>query len=165
MNQESKSRLRQLHALYLGSRVHRIPRTPEMAADQGQTVRERRRALVVPGGNRHRALPVAAQLQGQHGDERTPGQQDGGGRAIAWSDHWRWVARPSWARLSSNVTASDPRMTTHARLCAGVACRSVQKTASMRSWPSGSATNPERRSPGDNPGGYHRAVREKPHSF
>jgi len=89
----------------------------------------------------------------------------GVGRAIAWSDHWRWVARPSWARLSSNVTASDPRMTTHARLCAGVACRSVQKTASMRSWPSGSATNPERRSPGDNPGGYHRAVREKPHSF
>ena len=79
MNQESKSRLRQLHALYLGSRVHRIPRTPEMAADQGQTVRERRRALVVPGGNRHRALPVAAKLQGQHGDERKPGQQDGGG--------------------------------------------------------------------------------------
>src|SRR6516162_7548631 len=53
-------------------------------------------------------------------------------RAIAWSDHWRWVSRPRWARLSSNVTSSDQRMTTHSRICSGVAWGSVQKNASMR---------------------------------
>src|SRR5262249_16025994 len=86
-------------------------------------------------------------------------------RAIAWSDHWRWVSSPRWARLSSDVTSSDQRMTTHSRICSGVACRSVQKNASMRRWPSGSVTSTYRIATEGNPGVYHRAVREKTHSF
>jgi hypothetical protein len=55
MNQAIESRLRKWHALYLESRVYRIPRTLEVLAHQGQTVRERRLVLVVLGG--HRAGP------------------------------------------------------------------------------------------------------------
>src|SRR5262249_53685666 len=117
------------------------------------------------GAHRYRALPVATQLPGQHGDERKQGQQDGGVRALAWSDHWRWVSSPRWARLSANVTSSDQRMTTHSRSCAGVAWSSVQKNASRRRWPSGAATSTSRLATGGNPGVYPRAGREKPQSF
>src|SRR4029434_10950128 len=86
-------------------------------------------------------------------------------RAIAWSDHWRWVSSPRWARLSSNVTSRDQRMTTHSRICSGVACRSVQENASTRNWPSGADTSTYQRATGGSPGVYHRTVREKTRSF
>ena len=54
-------------------------------------------------------------------------------------------------------------MTTHGRISTGVARRSVQKTASMRSFPSGSATSTEQMSTGGKPGVYPKAVCEKTH--
>src|SRR6266511_2851998 len=85
-------------------------------------------------------------------------------RAIAWSDHWRWVSSPRWARLSSKVTSTDQRLTPHSRIGLEVAWRSVQQKASMRSSPSGSQTSTKRISTGGKPGVYHRAVCEKTHS-
>jgi hypothetical protein len=61
-------------------------------------------------------------------------------RTMARSDHWRGVPSPTWARASSKVTSTDQRMTAHAKICTGVACRSVQKNASIRSFPWGSQT-------------------------
>ena len=72
-------------------------------------------------------------------------------RAMAWSDHCRWVSTPRCARASSHVTSTDQRLTTHARMCAGVACRSVQQKAASRSVPSGSPTSTERMSTGRKP--------------
>ena len=34
-------------------------------------------------------------------------------RAIARSDHWRWVSRPRWARASWKVTSNCQRNTNH----------------------------------------------------
>src|SRR6266511_4730706 len=47
MDQEIENLLRKLHGLCLGSRVHEIPRPPEMPTYQRQTIRERRLSLVV----------------------------------------------------------------------------------------------------------------------
>jgi hypothetical protein len=79
MDQEFENLLRKLHGLCLGSRVHQIPRTPEMLAYQGQTIRERRLSLVIPGGHWERNLAIVAQPQGQQGDEREQSEQDRGG--------------------------------------------------------------------------------------
>ena len=84
--------------------------------------------------------------------------------AIAWSDHWRWVSSPRWARTSSKVISTAQRTTTHSRLGTGVTWRSVQKKASSRSFPAGLPTSTERMATGGKPGVYHSAVREKPHS-
>src|SRR5215475_11874029 len=79
MDQEIESFLRKLPALCLWSRVHQIPRTPEMVADQTQAIRECGFSFVIPGGYRHWDLTIMAQLQGQQGDEREQAQQDWGG--------------------------------------------------------------------------------------
>jgi hypothetical protein len=65
--------------LCLRSRVHHIPRAPEMSPDQGPTIRAWGLRLVIPGRHRNRDLPVVAQPQGQHGDERAHSQEEGGG--------------------------------------------------------------------------------------
>src|SRR5262249_14114427 len=70
----------------------------------------------------------------------------------------------TWARASSQVTSTDQRMTTHAKICPGVACRSVPKNASIRSFLSGSHTMTKRIATGGNLGVYHKAVREKTQS-
>jgi hypothetical protein len=50
LNQEIESCLRKWQALYLESRVYRIPRTPEMLAHHDPTVRERRSHAVTGTG-------------------------------------------------------------------------------------------------------------------
>src|ERR671922_2502724 len=79
MDQELESFLREWSGLCPGSRGHHIPCTPEMAAHQGQTIRARRLGLVIPRRDWSRELAIWAPSPGQHGDEREPGQQDGGG--------------------------------------------------------------------------------------
>jgi hypothetical protein len=49
MDQQLQSLSRQLHPFCLGRRVHQITRTPEMTADQGQTVRKGRLGFAIPG--------------------------------------------------------------------------------------------------------------------
>src|SRR5262245_8572462 len=79
MDEEIQSLLRKLHNLCFGSRGHQISCPPEMPTHQGQTVRERRFLLVVPGGHWHRNATILIQLQGQHRHEREQRQQDGSG--------------------------------------------------------------------------------------
>src|SRR5918911_1998889 len=50
-------------------------------------------------------------------------------RAMARSDHWRWVSRPRWRRASSKVTSSCQRWTNQARIWSGVARTSVHSSA------------------------------------
>src|SRR4029453_9425127 len=95
-----------LHALYLESRVHRIPRTPEMLADQGQTVRERRLVLVVPGGHRHRICPSPLNCRASTVTSENSPNRTGVVRAMARADHWRGVSSPRWVRASSHVTST-----------------------------------------------------------
>lgn len=78
-------------------------------------------------------------------------------RAIAWSDPWRGLSSPRWARASAKVTSTDQRLTTHARMCAGVAARSGQRNAARRSWPAGSQTSTSRMATGGDPGVHPRA--------
>jgi hypothetical protein len=52
-------------------------------------------------------------------------------------------------------------MMTYGRICSGVTCRSVQKNASTRQLPSGSATSTLRMRTVGNRGVYHRTVPEK----
>src|ERR1700752_30106 len=87
MDQEIESLLRKWHTLCLWSRVHQIPRTPEMLAYQTQAIRECGLSFVIPGGHRHRDLTIMAQLQGQKGDEREQAQQD-------WSGPRNGMVRP-----------------------------------------------------------------------
>jgi hypothetical protein len=79
MDQEIESLLRKLYGPCPGSRVHQIPRTPEMPAYQGHTIRERRLSLVIPCCDGYRDLTSLAPSQGQQGDEREQGQQGKGG--------------------------------------------------------------------------------------
>ena len=41
-------------------------------------------------------------------------------RAMARSDHWRWVSTPRWVRTSWKVTSSCQRSTNHSRTWVGV---------------------------------------------
>ena len=79
---------------------------------------------------------------------------------MAWSDHWRWVSSPRWARASSKVTSTAHRLTTQGRLSTGVAARAVQKKAAMRSFLAGSHPMTTRLATGGTRGVYHKAVRE-----
>jgi hypothetical protein len=83
MEQEIKSLSRELYAIGLASRVHHIPRTPEMPMPQHQTVCERGLYFVIPRRHRHWNWIALAQAQGQQGDEREQPQQDGG-----WYVRW-----------------------------------------------------------------------------
>lgn len=92
-----------------------------------------------PAGQKRSANPVP--------QENRP-HKTGVVRALAWSAHGRWVSTPRGARASSQVTATDQRITPHCRGCAGVACRSVQTQAASASLPAGSRTKTKRRAPG-----------------
>ena len=80
---------------------------------------------------------------------------------MARSYHWRWVSSARCAQAFSKITWTDQRMTTHGRICSGVACGSVQKKASRPSFPAGSPTSTKRMSTGGKPRMYHSAVPEK----
>jgi hypothetical protein len=82
---------------------------------------------------------------------------------MAWSDHCRGVSNPRGARVSSHVTAPAQRLTTPAKMCPGVASRSVQKTASMGNCRSGSQTRTTRMATGGNRGVSQSAVCEQTH--
>ena len=40
-------------------------------------------------------------------------------RAIALSDHWRWVSTPRWSRASRKVTSTCQRWTNQRTICKG----------------------------------------------
>ena len=61
-------------------------------------------------------------------------------RAIAGSDHCRWVSTPRWRRTSAKVTSIDQRRTNQRRMSSGSASRSVQRKACGSSSPAGSRT-------------------------
>jgi len=61
-------------------------------------------------------------------------------RAMARSDHCRWVSKPRCARISSNVVSTFHLSTNQFRICCALAVRSVAKKASVRSSPAGSRT-------------------------
>ncbi len=63
-------------------------------------------------------------------------------RAMARSDHWRWVSTPRWVRTSGKVTSSCPRRTNHSRICCGSAAGSVPSKAYGVQAPWGSRINP-----------------------
>ena len=96
-----------------------------MLPHQRQTVRKGRLGFVIPcscpPGDRY----ILVQLQCQQGDDREQGQQNGVVRAIAWSDLGRCGSKSKWTGASSNVTSTDQRLTTHAKICSGMAWRSV----------------------------------------
>jgi len=48
-------------------------------------------------------------------------------RSIARSDHWRWVSKPSCARISANRTSMFQRFTNQPMICSAVAVGSEQK--------------------------------------
>ena len=50
-------------------------------------------------------------------------------RAMARSDHWRWVSTPGWRRTSANVTSTDQRRTKQRSTSRGSAAWSVQRNA------------------------------------
>ena len=50
-------------------------------------------------------------------------------RAMARSDHWRWVYTPRWVRTSWKVTSSCQRRTNHSRIWVGSAAGSVHSKA------------------------------------
>ena len=72
-------------------------------------------------------------------------------RAMARSDHWRWVSTPRWVRASWKVTSSCQRSTNHSRI-------SVQR----RDWGSkahwGSRISTQRMMTGGLPERYQTAV-------
>jgi uncharacterized membrane protein YfcA len=51
-------------------------------------------------------------------------------RAIARSDHWRWVSTPRWSRTSRNATSACQRRTDQRTTCSGSCAGSVQSSAS-----------------------------------
>src|SRR3954464_4644467 len=73
--------------------------------------------------------------------ENSPSKQ-GVVRAIALSDHWRWVSTPRWSRTSRKVTSTCQRWTNQVRICNGSRVRSVQRRAcgSKRPWGSRRST-------------------------
>src|SRR5260370_9617522 len=61
-------------------------------------------------------------------------------RAMARSDHWRWVSTPRCSRVSWKVVSIDHRWTYHPRMVAGVASRLVHRKACGLAIPPGSRT-------------------------
>src|SRR3954470_4406178 len=72
--------------------------------------------------------------------ENSPSRQ-GVVRAIAWSDHCRWLSTPRWSRTSRKVTSTCQRCTNQRTICTGSWARSVQSRAcgSKRRWGSRSS--------------------------
>ena len=50
-------------------------------------------------------------------------------RAMARSDHWRWVSTPRWSRTSRKVTSTCQRWTNQRTICSGSRAGSVQSRA------------------------------------
>jgi hypothetical protein len=50
-------------------------------------------------------------------------------RAIAGSEHCRWVSTPRWRRTSAKVTSIDQRRMNQRRISSGSASRSIQRKA------------------------------------
>src|SRR3954468_4157665 len=73
--------------------------------------------------------------------ENSPSKQ-GVVRAMARSDHWRWVSTPRWSRTSRKVTSTCQRWTNQVRICNGSRVRAVQRRAwgSKRPWGSRRST-------------------------
>jgi hypothetical protein len=78
IDEKLKSFSRKFHQLCFGRRVHHITGAPAMRPYQGQTVGEGRRAVAIPGRDRHRDMTTLAQPQRQHGGDGEQDQQDQG---------------------------------------------------------------------------------------
>ncbi len=81
-------------------------------------------------------------------------------RAMARSDHWRWVSRPRWVRTSRKVTSSCQRRTNHSRIWVGSADGSVHSKAWVAKEPLGSRISTQRMRTGGLPERYQTAVWE-----
>jgi hypothetical protein len=120
---------------------------------------------MIPGCHWHWDLTVLAQAQGGHGSEREEGQQDRSSPGDRLVGPLALRLQPEVRAASSNCTSTDQRLMTHCRIYTGEVWRSVQKKASICSFPSGSQTSTKRMSTGGSPAVYHRAVRKKIHSY
>ena len=81
-------------------------------------------------------------------------------RAMARSDHWRWVSTPRWVRTSWKVTSSCHRSTNHWRIWVGSADGSVQSRAWGSKTPRGSRISTQRMVTAGLPERYQTAVCE-----
>jgi len=81
-------------------------------------------------------------------------------RAMARSDHWRWVSTPRWARTSWKVTSSCQRRTNHSMTCLAGTSGSVHNRACGSNFPSGSRINTHRMGTVGLPRLYQSAVAE-----
>ena len=81
-------------------------------------------------------------------------------RAMARSDHWRWVSTPRWVLTSWKVTSSCQRRTNHSKIWVGSAAGSVHSKAWVAKAPWGSRINTQRMRTGGLPERYHTAVWE-----
>ena len=81
-------------------------------------------------------------------------------RAMARSDHWRWVSMPRWVRASWKVTSSCQRRTNHWRIWIGSAEESVQRRAWGSKAPWGSRISTQRMDTAGFPERYQTAVWE-----
>ena len=112
---------------------------------RGDGIHESRRRFVVPGGGALGDGMMFLQGVGGQGGPGGEAQQDRRVvRAMARSDHWRWVSMPRWVRTSWKVTSSCQRRTNHSSIWVGSAAGSVQRRAWGSKVPWGSRTNTQR---------------------
>ena len=81
-------------------------------------------------------------------------------RAMASSDHWRWVSIPRWARASAKVTSTCQRSRYHWSMCSGFAAGSVHSNAHGLRRPSRFLTTTQRMARGGSPPRYQTAAPE-----
>src|SRR3954447_10406845 len=92
--------------------------------------------------------------------ENSPSRQ-GVARAIARSDHWRWVSTPRWSRTSRKVTSTRRRRTNQRTTCSGSRAGSVRSRAWGSKRPRGSRSSTQRIGTTGEPAWRHTAVPEQ----
>src|SRR5215218_7754330 len=93
---------------------------PELPPHRGEGVGEGRPLLAVPSAGRDPQTRAMAEVGGASSVTReNSASRQGVARAIARSDHCRWVSTPRWSRASRKVTYSRKRRTNHRTICRG----------------------------------------------
>ena len=131
---------------------------PQARADQGQRIAERGLAFGVPSACAYRDTVVSLKPMGDEDHEGESPMSTGVVRAMAWSDHCRWVSTPRWARTSSKVTFTGQRGANQVKIALGSAFQFVHKNACGSNLPWGSRTSTQRIGTGGLPLWYHTAV-------
>ena len=101
----------------------RQQRNPARARTAAARRRGRRRRSAAACGTKRRCETVERARRSRRAASRvtienSPSRQ-GVVRAIAWSDHWRWVSTPRWSRTSRKVTSTCQRWTNQRTICSG----------------------------------------------